>query len=308
MGAPAPPGQSRLNRLLSMDFGQPVGLHLDLARPRGYYLDLSVKAPEPVWPPPWHADPPALWVDVIQYGLGCLERHLGSPDPGWLAAATAAGEYLVATQRPDAGPRRGAWLHDQPLPHTYDLPVPWVSAMAQGEAASLLVRLHDATGRLRFGDAAVAALGPMRFLTQDGGASAVLGAGRLPEEYPSSPPSHVLNGAVFALWGLRDVAVALGDVRAGRDFEQGAATLAGNIHRWDTGRWSRYDLFPHSRVNVASPAYHRLHVDQLRVMDLMAPDDRFRQARERFEEYAGSTPLRARAFAAKVRFRLGHPR
>jgi heparosan-N-sulfate-glucuronate 5-epimerase len=292
-----------------MDFGQPVGPHLDLARPRGYYLDLSVKALDPVWPQPWHSDPPALWVDVIQYGLGCLERHLASRSPQWLEAAAAAGEYLVAAQQHSGdGPRHGAWLHHRPLPHTYELRAPWVSAMAQGEAASLLVRLHDLTGRLHFGDAAVAALGPMRVLTETGGVSAMLGTGRLPQEYPTSPPSHVLNGAVFALWGLRDVAVGLGDADAWADFEEGAATLARNIDRWDTGRWSRYDLFPHARVNVASPAYHRLHIDQLAVMDLVAPDERFRRARERYEDYAGSARLRSEAFAAKVRFRLHSPR
>ncbi|MCW3016132.1 MAG: D-glucuronyl C5-epimerase domain protein [Solirubrobacterales bacterium] len=307
-GAPTPPGQSRLNSLLSIDFGQPVSPRLDLDRPRGYYLDLSVKAPEPVWPPPWHSGPPALWVKVIQYGLGCLERHVESRAPEWLAAAASVGEYLVAAQQSGDGPRRGAWLHHRPLPHTYELPEPWISAMAQGEGASLLVRLHDATGQLRFGDAAVAALVPMRVLTEEGGASAALGTGQLPQEYPTRPPSHVLNGAVFALWGFRDVAVGLGDARARTDFEEGAATLARNIHRWDTGRWSRYDLFPHARVNVASPAYHRLHIDQLTVMDLVAPDDRFRHARERYEEYARSTRLRAEALAAKVQFRLGTSR
>jgi heparosan-N-sulfate-glucuronate 5-epimerase len=304
MGAPASPGQGRLNRFLSMDFGQPISPRLGLGCTGGYYLDLSVKAPDAAWPPPWHAHPPALWVEVIQYGLGCLERQTASGQPQWLDGATAVGDYLVATQESGEGPRRGAWLHHRPFPHTYELPTPWVSAMAQGEAASLLVRLHRITGQLRFGDAAAAALAPMRLLTEEGGASAALGAGRVPQEYPSTPASHVLNGAVFALWGIRDVAIGLDNARAAKEFEDGAATLARNLHRWDTGRWSRYDLFPHGRVNVSSPAYHRLHIDQLTVMDLVAPDDRFRHARERYEDYARSSRLRAGAFAAKALFRL----
>ena len=45
-------------------------------------------------------------------------------------------------------------------------------------------------------------------------------------------------------------------IEARRLFEEGVTTLARNLHRWDTGQWSRYDLFPHPVPNVASPAYH----------------------------------------------------
>jgi heparosan-N-sulfate-glucuronate 5-epimerase len=310
MGAADTPGQGRLNRLLSADFGQPVSAHLDLDGGLAYYLDLSVKAPAPEWPPPWMADVPGLWVEPIQYGLGCLENHVRTGERSWLETAIAAGDHLVAAQQDGDGPTAGAWLHHDPLGHTYDLQVPWVSAMPQGEAASLLVRLHRATGRPDFAAAARAAIAPLRWLTSEGGASAPLGDARIPEEYPTQPPSLVLNGAIYALWGLRDVATGLDDARAATDFEAGVEALARHLHHWDTGRWSRYDLYPHAggHPNVASPAYHRLHIDQLSVRELLAPDERFSRMRARFEGYAASPRLRAGAFARKVGFRLRHPR
>jgi hypothetical protein len=141
-----------------------------------------------------------------------------------------------------------------------------------------------------------------------GGAAAPLGGTLFPEEYPTQPASFVLNGALFALWGLRDVGLALGDAGALTAFEEGVDALAGNIERWDTGRWSRYDLFPHRVTNVASRAYHELHVAQLEAMHELAPRPELLAAAERFAGYAGSPPARASAFARKALFRLADPR
>ena len=48
----------------------------------------------------------------------------------------------------------------------------------------------------------------------EGGVQARLGDGPWPEEYPTDPPSYVLNGGIFALWGLYDVGEGAG--RRGR--------------------------------------------------------------------------------------------
>ena len=62
----------------------------------------------------------------------------------------------------------------------------------------------------------------MRLPSGEGGVQARLGGGPWPEEYPTDPPSYVLNGGIFALWGMYDVGAGLGDEDAARDFEQGA--------------------------------------------------------------------------------------
>jgi hypothetical protein len=118
----------------------------------------------------------------------------------------------------------------------------------------------------------------------------------------------VLSGAVFALWGLRDVGLALGDADLLRAFEEGVDVLAANIHRWDTGGWSRYDLYPHRVTNVASFAYHELHVTQLEAMNDLAPRPELHEAAERFGAYMASPARRARAFARKALFRMAEPR
>src|ERR671934_113819 len=84
--------------------------------------------------------------------------------------------------------------------------------------------------------------------------------------------------------------------------------LARELHRWDTGFWSRYDLFPHRVANVANPFYHRLHIDLLRAMRVLAPRAQFDVMIDRFETYGRSSRNARRAYAHKFLFRVLSPR
>jgi heparosan-N-sulfate-glucuronate 5-epimerase len=303
MRRPKPQGEtSFLSSTGSLDL--PVGTRVTAGELRGYYIDFTSKVSEPSWPPEWL--PPRdrqIHCETIQWALGCLERHLATEDERWLSAALEAAGYLSEIQSDSGG-----WEHLAPMPHTYHLPAPWLSALAQGEGASLFARLHLLTGDQAHADRAQLSLHSMELPVEHGGVLAGLGEGTLPEEYPTTPPSFVLNGAIFALWGFYDVGIGLDDDAAMNAFRDGVETLAANIASWDLGYWSRYDLYPHPLVNVASAAYHALHVNQLRAMSVIAPDDRLDRVRERFERYQLSRPSRWRAFAAKAAFRLRVPR
>jgi heparosan-N-sulfate-glucuronate 5-epimerase len=294
----------------------PMGMNVTPGELGGYHIDFSLKPEsDPSWPPTWVVGE-ARGRDILevatvqwiaQWGLGCFERHLSQPDGPWLDAALQASAFLWERQE-RGGPLAGAWFNGRPMAHTFRLDPPWISGMAQGEAASLLARAYSVTDDERFRDAALLALGPFRVPTERGGVRATLGDGFFLEEYPTQPASCVLNGGIFALWGLHDVAVGLDDEAAKREFADGVDTLAANIHRWDTGSWSRYDLFPFRIPNVASGAYHVLHMNQLRAMQRIAPRPQFPPTVERFEAYLGSRSKRLAAFARKAAFRILVPR
>lgn len=284
-------------------FYLPVGSHIDPTAVRGYPIDLRIKAEHPVWPSPDPDVPGRLVVGSAQYGLACYEHWLSGAGEVWLAAATDCGRYLLGTQEPD-----GSWLHHRPLAHTFDVQAPWRSAMAQGEVASLLVRLHLETGEERFAEAALNALGPLYKPVRNGGVRAELGGGAWFEEYPTQPASYVLNGGIFALWGLRDVAVGLSDDQAARTFREGIEVLATNLKRFDTGWWSLYSLFRHPVLNVASSFYHSLHICQLQAMSVFEPRPELTSTLERWQAYAGSAVSSRHAFVRKVGFRLLVPR
>jgi heparosan-N-sulfate-glucuronate 5-epimerase len=288
-------------------FSPPVGQNIEPGI-RGYYIDFRAKAADPGWPPQWlQPGGEQVHVAIIQWGLGCYERYLAGDGDAWLEAAIATCDHL-ADEQERGGAMDGGWAHRSPLKHTYRTAVPWLSAMAQGEGASLLVRVSREVNREQYLEAAVRALAPMRVPVSAGGVRAELEGEFFPEEYPTTPGSFVLNGAIFALWGCHDVAAVMDDAGAQELFEAGVAGLAANLDRFDLGYWSRYDLFPHPLANIASAAYHRLHINQLRAMSQISELPSFIQVAERFEEQEQSALNRARAFGRKVVFRLVVPR
>jgi len=286
-----------------------MGEHVEPGQVRGYYIDLAEKAPAPDWPPPWFPSPGLhRFIGVGQWGLAAIDRHTAGHGEAWLTGAVAAGEHLIAEQL-RSGPRRGAWEEPEDLSHTFTIRGPWISAMAQGHCASLLVRLYLATGRDEFAETALLALEPYDVPTEDGGVRTRLPDGRaFLEEYPTRPASYVLNGAIYAIWGLYDVGVGLGDDAARRAFEDAVDGLAENLHLWDLGYWSRYDLYRHPLTNVASTSYHVLHINQLRVLSRLTDRPEIGAMAQRFAVYGESRVNSARALVHKIAFRCAVPR
>lgn len=275
---------------------------------RGYYIDFSAKVETPQWPPYWlRPRERQEHVATAQWGLGAYERYLDSGSEAWLEGARGAAEHLLANQH-HGGAHDGGWRQLFSMPHTYRIEPPWLSAMAQGEGASLLIRLYLETREERYAEAAVRALRPLDVPISKGGTLARVDGGPFVEEYPTAVPSCVLNGAIFALWGCYDVGRALDNSSALESFERLVTSLASVLWRYDTGYWSRYDLYPHPVPNIASPAYHLLHIRQLQALDRLAQRPQFHPAIERFEAYRASRARRAQAMAHKVAFRLLVPR
>ena len=297
---------SRLAEFLSTEasFPLPLGGRIGDGEVAGYYIDMRAKAPAPSFPDDLRGTGDVNWDAVAQWALGAWEHHLGEGGDARLAAMRDAGDHLVAHQQSDGG-----FVHTYLLGHTFPLLPPSLSAMAQGQCASVLVRLHRATGEDAYAQAALRALEPLYVATRDGGTRADLHGGPWLEEYPTDPPSFVLNGGLFAIWGLYDAALGLGDERARSEWEACAETFTRNVHRWDLGWWSRYDLFPHPVLpNVASIAYHALHTNQLRAMQVIRPRPEVARVLARFERYSASRIARASGFAGKSAFRLVVPR
>jgi hypothetical protein len=59
---------------------------------------------------------------------------------------------------------------------------------------------------------------------------------------------------------------------------------------------------------VSSGAYHALHINQLRALNILAPRPSLAAAAERFAHYAASRVHCSEAFVRKVAFRLVVPR
>jgi heparosan-N-sulfate-glucuronate 5-epimerase len=243
-------------------------------------------------------------VQVVQLGLGALQLR----DPAWLPAVAAVVAWIEETMD-----EHGLLPYRFAMPHTFPLGPPWHSALAQGEAASLLVRAGMALGRDDLPELAGRAIASL--LDSRSELVVVTPEGPVLQEYPTEPPAHVLNGWITALWGLHDVASSPRDnqsdvaAAAGASFEAGIGALAARLRRYRTPiGWSRYDLYPHPFTNVASVFYHRLHVVQLRTLHEIAPRVVFSETARDWDRSASSVLARSVAISRKVAFRLVRPR
>jgi hypothetical protein len=192
---------------------------------------------------------------VAQYGLQQWSWWVTSRDPAQLTAALTAAEWFVRHQRPD-----GAWAYGfDYVSAGVPVPAPWISAMAQGQAISLLVRAHSATGDVRYLNAAFLALGP--FQRPVGQAGVVSDWEGVPwfELYAVPNAQHVLNGFEYALIGLSDLAPH--SPVAATLFQQGVASLAARIAHFDVPaqRGQLYAAVGAGRY-LADPNYERAHV------------------------------------------------
>src|SRR5207248_4278268 len=124
------------------------------------------------------------------------------------------------------------------------------------------------------------------------------------EEYIVSPPTHILNGFIWAAWGVYDYFLATNDDAAQQLFYRAATTLRNNLQRYDLGFWSLYEQSGTILPMIASRFYHRLHIVQLRVMHGLTADVIFAHYADRWESYGRSRTNRTRALCYKSAFKL----
>jgi D-glucuronyl C5-epimerase C-terminus len=118
----------------------------------------------------------------------------------------------------------------------------------------------------------------------DGGTLDHLPEGPLLEEYPAGPPLHVLNGAVYALFGLYDLADTIGHRGAAELAPRIEKTFADAIRRWDTPiGWSKYAVAIADTAPLASVHYHQFHIQCLRVLHARTGHPAFERFANRWE-------------------------
>lgn len=226
-------------------------------------------------------------IAVFQYALGRYDLSLLEPEKAeeHVSALRVCADWALSSQRKD-----GSWDAFGPIGSTKYT----VSSMAQGEGCSMLLRAHLAFLEERYLAAALAAAHFMLVDIADGGTAVYEGDNLFLEEYPQEPRRSVMNGWVFSLFGLYDASLA--DVSFKDAFSRSAGTLAAHLDDYDSGYWSLYDL----ERRIASPAYHTLHIAQLRAMAELTGDERFSGKADRYEGYAAKRANRLHAIAGKV--------
>jgi hypothetical protein len=229
-------------------------------------------------------------ITVAQYALANLIAA-GRGDSDRRERARAQLDWLVEAQADD-GELRGCWplRHDNPK---YPwLRAPWVSALAQGNGISALLRGWQALENDRYREAAAAAYDALHAGRTPMALTLEHGSELWYEEYPAQPPLHVLNGHVYALLGVADHARALRDEEADGRWRRAAGTAVAHLEQFDLGYWSAYDL--RFREPVSLHYQRNIHVPLLRVLAALTGDTRFAATAQRWDDYAASRLARLR--------------
>ncbi|MFC0445705.1 D-glucuronyl C5-epimerase family protein [Pseudidiomarina halophila] len=151
----------------------------------------------------------------------------------------------------------------------YSLPDNWTSAMAQGQAITVLLSAYALTQDETYFNTMSDALSAFNYPVEEKGVFADFEGHRFYQEYGSEDrPANVLNGFLFAMAGLYDVWDLSGSETAHQAFEQGLESLKNVISLYDLGFTTRYD---YSHLNqIASTKgggngdlYHEIHISQL---------------------------------------------
>jgi hypothetical protein len=245
-------------------------------------------------------------IAIAQYGLARFNRwsHTGSAEDrsAWLRSAN----WLEHELAPNSF-GTPVWMHHFNWPYRQLLRSPWYSGLAQGNGLSMLVRAAEATGERRFADAAHKAFESLALDVSAGGVLVTDDRGRVwIEEYLVDPPSHILNGFIWALWGVYDYARWSGSDEANRLFQSCVNTIEEALPEYDTGRWSLYELPAGGPPMLASRYYHELHIVQLRVLERLTNNAMFGSVAARWQRYLDNPINRARALAEKAAFKLFH--
>jgi hypothetical protein len=173
--------------------------------------------------------------------------------------------------------------------------LPWWSGMAEGVAISAFLRAYSVTGDTAYLPAITAARTTFERSPQQGGVSTtVTVSGRklvVYQEYMAGYNQNVLNGWLFAIVGLYEDAVYLGDPMAAYDVlaaDRGVSAVISLLPLYDTGSWSYYNLNVFTGSNrgpLAKRSYHLIHIGQLRFLGAVMGDPVLVAYADRFQAY-----------------------
>lgn len=246
-------------------------------------------------------------VAYAQYGISALLEYQSSGDPVWLDRALRHAQRLDQMHTE----RGGAWYFPYLFDWTYTgktLHAPWWSAMAQGEALSLFVRLYEETGDERWRTAADhtwLSLTQARSAAEPWGTMTDRGLLVFEEYAGDLPPLKVLNGHFFALFGVYDYWRLTEDAEAIAYLDGAATTVLEVMPEIRVpGGVSYYCWQDACEQRVwQNPTYHEIHSWQLDTLARLTGDSRFSNWAATLR--SDWTPAGARAFTAPAP--MDHP-
>lgn len=206
---------------------------------------------------------------IAWWGLFNLQRYLSTQDYIYCRKFLVQVDWLKANavHRPDGAvvwPCYFDWQEGR-----CKLSSPWISAMYQGVVISTLIRAYRMDRDQDLLDLCHKAVKVFSQSIEEGGVKTLVVAGSLYEEYPAYPLPRVLDGFLFSLLGLYDLATETDSPDIRRLFNDGIEGLKGTLESWNyKNKWSWYG----SHGYLCPPHYHKLNASLLAILGRLTDD------------------------------------
>lgn len=236
-------------------------------------------------------------VAIAQYALGAYNKYINTKDDKYKDIFLNQADWFVKNND------KGGWNYDFDWNGSVE---PYISGLSQFQAISVLLRAHKLTSNLKYLDVAKEAYNRSMKMVEDGGTVFVDNNGYYwIEEHPNvSVMTHILNGFIWALWGVYDYYIYLNDDNSLLMYNKFIDTLKNNLHKFDASIWSLYDLSNNKIKMVCSKYYHNLHIVQLRILYNISKEKVFNEYALKWEKYSNNIIYRNIALIWKVIFKV----
>jgi len=225
-------------------------------------------------------------VTIAQYGIGNLDLFDKTKKRIYYNNAKNILKWLNDNKTKTGNGFGWYYYYSNPW---YPINVPYLSGMAQGQIISFYVRQYYVTYDYKYINQAKYAFNAMKLDVKKGGTKNNFKEFVWIEEIPSFPASYILNGYIFAIFGVYDLYKATKDDYFLNIFNSMLDTLEFCLPYYDTGYWSYYDLYHYF---PSSLKYHKIHIEQLNVLYNLSRKKVFNLYSKLFQIYLKNTDFK----------------
>ncbi|MFQ9264403.1 MAG: D-glucuronyl C5-epimerase family protein [Clostridia bacterium] len=231
-------------------------------------------------------------ITIFQYALGLYDLYIENNDEKNLSKFINIADWAIKNIDDE-----GMWDCMETLK---DKAHQTQSAMCQSEGASVLLRAYVETNNEKYYLNAKKAIDFMLKDIKDGGTTLYENENIIFQEYVSKYNLSVLNGWIFSIFGLYDFTLINKDEKYKNILNKSIKTMSIMLKKYDRRIWSNYD----ARGTIASPAYHDLHIMQLRLLYKLFNINEFKIYANKWEKCQKSKIKKTMAILIKLKQKI----
>lgn len=242
---------------------------------------------------------------IAQYGLGLCSMWYETKEIKYLEKILVQAEWLIDnTVQGKNGIGRLEYSF-QGEAYNQIMNVGYISAISQGQAISFLLRAMIILKRWDYMLTVEKLFKSFQYSIFDGGVVNYDEEGMMYlEEYPTIQISCVLDGFIYAMFGVYDYYLISGNDHAEKIFNDCCNTLKKRLPEFDLGFWSRADLYSKRVKMPASKFYHNVHIQQLKALYAITSEKIYKEYAVKWEKYQNNRWFSALALFYKCVFKI----